>query len=390
MGNPLSAAMPAADHSFSADGATAAAVSYHVPPTAATGGATAAAAIPPPPSLPPLSSMRLVASNSTGLPPKQTAAGSASSGGGGGGAVASNKKSWVDAPEFIPKANRTWAQIVDPVTSSELSIADAESQLCPFSMVGVCRYGEHCNYVHGMTCDMCGSNTLHPFHQRQREQHTKVCLKQHEAAMELAFSAQRSKDKTCGICMEVVMEKKPPSEARFGIMPNCNHCYCLPCLRKWRQAKQFEHKIVRACPECRVTSDYICPSKYWIDTKEEKDKLLANYKSELGKKTCKYFDGGKGECPFGNKCFYQHLDRHGQLVDVGPPQVQKRRVVRQPTEDDDDDDFNEFHDAVAMQRVLLQDFLQLRLANARAHGLPLDEVLDMLELFSDDDSDSDW
>ena len=38
---------------------------------------------------------------------------------------------------------------------------------------------------------------------------------------------------------------------RFGILPSCNHCFCLPCIRKWRQAKQFEHKIIRACPECR-------------------------------------------------------------------------------------------------------------------------------------------
>jgi len=299
------------------------------------------------------------------------------------------KKSWADAPEFVPKsssANRTWAQVVDPETTSELPIADAESQLCPFSMVGVCRYGEHCNYVHGMQCDMCGSNALHPFHQRQREQHLKMCLEQHEAAMELAFSAQRSKDKTCGICMEVVIEKKPTSEARFAIMPNCNHCYCLPCLRKWRQAKQFEHKIVRACPECRVTSDYICPSKYWIDTKEEKDKLLTNYKSELQKKQCKYFDQGKGECPFGNKCFYRHQDTHGKSVDIGPPNLQKRRVIR--SDGGGGGGEPDWDDAVAMQRVLLQDFLQLRLSNAAA-GLPLEDVLDMLELFSDDSDDSD-
>ena len=64
----------------------------------------------------------------------------------------------------------------------------------------------------------------------------------------------------------------------------------------------------RACPECRVTSDYICPSKYWIDTKEEKERLLSNYRMELQKKQCRYFDLGKGECPFGNKCFYRHED----------------------------------------------------------------------------------
>ena len=90
---------------------------------------------------------------------------------------------------------------------------------------------------------------------------------------------------------------------RFGILPNCTHCFCLPCIRKWRQAKQFEHKIIRACPECRhceycfpsrqlfaffwfwsnvfgcrQTSDYICPSRFWVETTEEKGRLLTDYK----------------------------------------------------------------------------------------------------------------
>jgi len=66
--------------------------------------------------------------------------------------------------------------------------------------------------------------------------------------MDLAFAFAKSKDKTCGICMEIIVEKQPNSEARFGIMPNCNHCFCISCLRKWRQAKQFEHKITRFVP----------------------------------------------------------------------------------------------------------------------------------------------
>jgi E3 ubiquitin-protein ligase makorin len=70
------------------------------------------------------------------------------------------------------------------------------------------------------------------------------CIKQHEQAMELSFAVARSKDKTCGVCFEVVMEKSP-REQRFGILPNCNHCFCLTCIRKWRQAKQFENKIIR-------------------------------------------------------------------------------------------------------------------------------------------------
>lgn len=71
------------------------------------------------------------------------------------------------------------------------------------------------------------------------------CIKQHEREMELAFAVARSKDKQCGVCFEVVVDKNPASEQRFGILPNCNHCFCLACIRKWRQAKQFENKIIR-------------------------------------------------------------------------------------------------------------------------------------------------
>lgn len=125
--------------------------------------------------------------------------------------------------------------------------------------------------------------------------------------MELSFAVARSSDKTCGICMEVIsfdkaykvqvqaadiyvlnyllfqviMEKTPSGEQRFGILPKCNHCFCLSCIRKWRQARQFENKIIRACPECRITSDYVCPSRYWVETKEDKDKLIRSYRESL-------------------------------------------------------------------------------------------------------------
>ena len=93
-----------------------------------------------------------------------------------------------------------------------------------------------------------------------------ICLRQHEHDMEVAFAYAKSKEKTCGICMEVVVDKQPKGEARFGIMPNCNHCFCLGCLRTWRQAKNFESKVIRSCPECRITSDFICPSRFWVSS----------------------------------------------------------------------------------------------------------------------------
>ena len=130
-----------------------------------------------------------------------------------------------------------------------------------------------------------------------------------------------------------------------------------------------------------MTSDYICPSKYWIDTKEEKDKLLADYKGELNKKKCKYFNEGKGECPFGNKCFYRHEDSSGNHVDVGPPEQQKRRVIRF------EDDYINIPES--LQGIYLHEFMQLRIENGGG-ALLLSDLLDMVNLYDDlEDSDSD-
>lgn len=73
----------------------------------------------------------------------------------------------------------------------------------------------------------------------------KECIENHEKEMERSFAIQRSQEKTCGICMDIVWDKAVISEQRFGILSNCSHVFCLACIRKWRSAKQFESKIVR-------------------------------------------------------------------------------------------------------------------------------------------------
>jgi len=37
----------------------------------------------------------------------------------------------------------------------------------------------------------------------------------------------------------------------------------------------------RACPECRVKSDFVTPSKYWIEDDAEKQQLIDAYKQSL-------------------------------------------------------------------------------------------------------------
>ncbi|NP_001398164.1 E3 ubiquitin-protein ligase makorin-1 isoform 3 [Mus musculus] len=186
--------------------------------------------------------------------------------------VGAGSEDWVNAIEFVPGqpyCGRTapsctevppQGSVTKEESEKEPTTVETKKQLCPYAAVGECRYGENCVYLHGDSCDMCGLQVLHPVDAAQRSQHIKSCIEAHEKDMELSFAVQRSKDMVCGICMEVVYEKANPSERRFGILSNCNHTYCLKCIRKWRSAKQFESKIIKSCPECRITSNFVIPT----------------------------------------------------------------------------------------------------------------------------------
>ncbi|XP_060095845.1 E3 ubiquitin-protein ligase makorin-2 [Heteronotia binoei] len=195
-------------------------------------------------------------------------------------------------------------------------------QLCPYAAAGTCQFGDRCLYLHGQVCEICGLQVLHPFDPEQRKTHEKMCMATFEHEMEKAFAFQASQDKVCNICMEVVYEKPSASERRFGILSNCNHTYCLSCIRQWRCVKQFENPVIKSCPECRVISEFVIPSVYWVEDQTKKNELIEAFKQGVGKKACKYFDQGKGTCPFGGKCLYLHAYPDGRRAEPEKPRKQ--------------------------------------------------------------------
>ena len=285
--------------------------------------------------------------------------------------------SWADAPEFIPQQFRVEKSYAGAVGFQDIDdtakVVPAEQELCPYAEAGNCPYVD-CERLHGDICEYCEKECLHPYNEEQRKKHHAECLREHEDDMVHSFRVAVSMGKQCGICMDTVLEKEPPSARRFGVLPNCNHIFCIECIRKWRQAKQFENKIIRACPECRVTSDYVCPSKYWVEDEADKKELLDSYKVALGNKDCKHFKQGKSDCPFGNKCFYRHANAEGNKVDVGPP---RRRRLQ-----------NANCDSEILNRLLLWEFIEDR-ENRFLALIDGDDFLQ--ELFSfESDAESDF
>ncbi|KAM4830831.1 E3 ubiquitin-protein ligase makorin-3 [Urocitellus parryii] len=235
---------------------------------------------------------------------------------------------WEGAVEFVPGQPYRGrmvppygpeAPLQRPVPEREQMAVGMGMQLCRYAARGRCINGESCFYLHGDICDMCGLRALHPVDAAQREAHISACMEAHERDMELSFAVQRSMDKVCGICMEVVYEKANPCDRRFGILYNCNHTFCIQCIRRWRSVRQFENRISKSCPQCRVPSSFVTPSEFWVEDEEEKEKLIQRYKEGMRKKDCRYFAHGRGYCPFGENCFYKHTYHWGHHRRGGGP-----------------------------------------------------------------------
>ncbi|CAD6197155.1 unnamed protein product [Caenorhabditis auriculariae] len=255
----------------------------------------------------------------------------------------------IAAAEFVPswkKVSRgsSYAAAAGAAPRTEEE-EQAARQLCPyFEMKGECSR-QDCIFVHGDLCEMCSRYSLHPFNENLRHQHFKECLASHELAMNEAFATANSMDKSCGICMENILEKN----LRFGILKGCKHCFCLNCIREWRrkhESLEFDSKVVRSCPECRQHSDYVVPSVVWVEDEEEKNVLIQMYIENTKTKVCKYYANGSMSegCPFGNKCFYKHQMPDGSIDPGEDPHVRRRPKLSEflaSWEDEDEEDWLE-------------------------------------------------
>ena len=54
-----------------------------------------------------------------------------------------------------------------------------------------------------------------------------------------------SSKQTCSICLEIVWQKQPKSSQRFGLLSDCNHVFCLECIRKWRKNNSADDEVLK-------------------------------------------------------------------------------------------------------------------------------------------------
>lgn len=175
---------------------------------------------------------------------------------------------------------------------------------------------EHCRLRHDYKlCKVCENYALHPTDTDAAWQHVEECTARHNRIEMRA----RSQHVECGICLERIME----NNRKFGLL-TCDHAFCLQCIRNWRSNTGGGADVdtaLRTCPICRTTCYFIVPSAVWPTSVEQKEEIVAGYKSKLASIDCRFFNFGEGQCPFAQSCFYKHAYRDGTLEESRPRTV---------------------------------------------------------------------
>ncbi|KAE8720789.1 E3 ubiquitin-protein ligase makorin [Hibiscus syriacus] len=224
---------------------------------------------------------------------------------------------------FLPPARNAWnLESVHQDLSDDGDVLEprsgnvADRSICSFASAGNCPRGEKCPHIHGDLCTTCGKHCLHPFRPEEREEHIKMCEKKQKHLEALKYSQEIE----CSVCLDRVLMKLTAAERKFGLLSECDHPFCVSCIRNWRSSSPSSgmdvNTALRTCPICRKLSYFVIPSVIWYSTPEEKKEIVDSYKAKLRSIDCKHFNFGNGNCPFGNSCFYKHAYRDGQLEEV--------------------------------------------------------------------------
>lgn len=104
----------------------------------------------------------------------------------------------------------------------------------------------------------------------------------------------------CGICYEDIID----TNKRYGLLQNCNHIYCLNCIKTYRSG-QMNSSISLTnrlkCPICREHSRFVLPSKYNLKGEHKKNGFKRFYEKRQAK-SCYY----GLSCPRIKSCPFKH------------------------------------------------------------------------------------
>lgn len=139
-------------------------------------------------------------------------------------ALSEGKPAWRNEVQLdsVSEDGIGWSSIQTAQNQTSMKLADMP--ICSFAAGGNCPYGEECPHMHGDLCAFCGKMCLHPYRPDERQEHIKLCEKNHKRLEAL----KRSQEIECSVCLDRVLSKPTAAERKFGLLSECDRSNPMP------------------------------------------------------------------------------------------------------------------------------------------------------------------
>ncbi|OUM65352.1 hypothetical protein PIROE2DRAFT_7651 [Piromyces sp. E2] len=102
---------------------------------------------------------------------------------------------------------------------------------------------------------------------------------------------------------------------QFGLLTECDHVFCLDCIKIWRRTDSVSRELTRKCPICQKVSLHFIPSDIYCHSGPLKNHIIERFRSRCSRIPCRFYEK-KGpnhthSCPFGNECLFLHRNPDG-------------------------------------------------------------------------------
>ncbi|KAF9198563.1 hypothetical protein BGZ49_000586 [Haplosporangium sp. Z 27] len=224
----------------------------------------------------------------------------------------------------IEQSSNSPSQRTGNITEATSSSSPSYARPCHWYMAGYCLRGDSCWFSHDRSAI---NGSRREIVDLDDGDDTTTGVSRGQYNLRDNDNSDDDEDQKCAICFEI--------PKTFGLLVSCNHAFCLTCIRTWRSKEtaadlqphdSTNASVTKACPNCRTPSLYVVPSSFFPTCPEQKEIIIQNYKEAAARKACKYFteSGDRHWCPFGDGCFFAHLDENGEPCKVNPDSNPRR------------------------------------------------------------------
>jgi len=200
-----------------------------------------------------------------------------------------------------------------PLNENRIDPSGLINEICIANINNNCKFGKRCRFVHGKPCSLCHQNVYNPLKElsSQVRIHSVDCKSKITKEREEKDTKENEKEYVCSICLEKIV---PPT--KFGVLCNCSHYFCYPCIKIWRNSQDFSDiNNHLKCPLCKTKSQFLIPSATFPKTERERYLLITQYKQELANTECRRLRVTNFKfCPYGDNCIYSHYRPDGTYM----------------------------------------------------------------------------